>query len=229
VDEVSGGTHSPEFIGPATPASSGPFPKARLRCEVVNVQAILRTALTRRGIRPNGVQHLRFQLHAGNAEKAGMVLAGTDHDLEVEAPSEYQGDLGAPVEQRGSSPPTKSRPGSPVLAAEIRLATMFDYCQRMRSMTQGKGSFTMGIPPLQAGPKSIQESHSSAAAKRGRKLPMAHYGPLRFNVHPARLPVQPAFLSADGNCPGGLNSPESTQCGFRRRIPPPKLPAAGIP
>ena len=46
---------------------------------------------------------------------------------------------------------------SSVLRAEAPLATMFDYANELRSMTQGKCSFTMEFNRYKQVPKSIQE------------------------------------------------------------------------
>jgi len=43
------------------------------------------------------------------------------------------------------------------MRAEVPLASMFDYANELRSMTQGKGSFTMEFNRYKQVPKSIQE------------------------------------------------------------------------
>ena len=47
--------------------------------------------------------------------------------------------------------------GISVINAEVPLANMFDYANELRSMTQGKGGFTMEFGRYKQVPKSIQE------------------------------------------------------------------------
>jgi elongation factor G len=43
------------------------------------------------------------------------------------------------------------------LTAEIPLAEMFDYANELRSMTQGKGTFSMEFSKYSQVPRNIQE------------------------------------------------------------------------
>jgi elongation factor G len=44
-----------------------------------------------------------------------------------------------------------------VLRAEVPLASMFDYANELRSMTQGKGGFTMEFHKYKPVPKNLQD------------------------------------------------------------------------
>ncbi|WP_437187315.1 elongation factor G [Planctomicrobium sp. SH668] len=91
-------------------------------------------------------------------EKAGMVLLEPIMRLEVEAPEEYQGSVtGHLSSKRGLITSTDAREGSCVINAEIPLAAMFDYANELRSMTQGKGGFSMEFGSYKQVPKNIQE------------------------------------------------------------------------
>lgn len=91
-------------------------------------------------------------------EKAGMVLLEPIMRLEVEAPEEYQGSItGHLSSKRGVITQTDTREGTAYINAEIPLAAMFDYANELRSMTQGKGGFSMEFSCYKQVPKNIQE------------------------------------------------------------------------
>jgi len=91
-------------------------------------------------------------------EKSGMVLLEPIMRLEVEAPEEYQGSVtGHLSSKRGLITSTDTREGTAVINAEIPLAAMFDYANELRSMTQGKGGFSMEFGAYKQVPKNIQE------------------------------------------------------------------------
>ena len=47
--------------------------------------------------------------------------------------------------------------GTCIILAEVPLAEMFDYANEIRSMTQGKGSFSMEFKCYRQAPKNVQE------------------------------------------------------------------------
>lgn len=160
VDEVVGGRIPREYIPACDAGFQRALPKGPLcECEVVNVQAILE----------DGTYHdvdsseMAFNICAFNCmretlKRAGMVLLEPIMTLEVEAPSEYQGSISGHLSsKRGMITSSDIQAGVSVLRAEVPLATMFDYANELRSMTQGKGSFTMEFNRYKQVPKSIQE------------------------------------------------------------------------
>ena len=78
--------------------------------------------------------------------------------LEVEVPEEYQGNIcGHLSSKRGLITSTDTNAGMGVINAEVPLAEMFDYANELRSMTQGKGGFTMEFGRYKLVPKNLVE------------------------------------------------------------------------
>lgn len=91
-------------------------------------------------------------------EKAGMVLLEPIMKLEVEVPEEYQGSVtGHLSSKRGVITQAETREKVAYINAEVPLASMFDYANELRSMTQGKGGFSMEFGAYKQVPKNIQE------------------------------------------------------------------------
>ena len=78
--------------------------------------------------------------------------------VEVEIPTEFQGPVtGAISSKRGVILGTESRSGYTVISSEVPLSEMFGYSNDLRSMTQGKGSFSMEFLKYQKLPSRFQE------------------------------------------------------------------------
>ena len=78
--------------------------------------------------------------------------------LEVEVPEEYQGGVcGHLSSKRGLITETATNMGIGIINAEVPLAEMFDYANELRSMTQGKGGFTMEFCRYKLVPRSLVE------------------------------------------------------------------------
>ncbi len=90
--------------------------------------------------------------------KAAPVLLEPIMLVEVEVPTEFQGPVtGAVSSKRGVILGTESRSGYTVISAEVPLSAMFGYSNDLRSMTQGKGGFSMEFLKYQRVPSSLQE------------------------------------------------------------------------
>lgn len=90
--------------------------------------------------------------------KADPVLLEPIMKVEVETPTEFQGPVtGALSSKRGVILGTESRSGFAVILAEVPLAEMFGYSNDLRSMTQGKGTFSMEFLKYQKLPSRFQE------------------------------------------------------------------------
>jgi elongation factor G len=78
--------------------------------------------------------------------------------LDVEVPDEFQGPVtGHLSSKRGIITHTENRDGVAYILAEVPLASMFDYATELRSMTQGKGGFSMEFAKYKQVPRNIQE------------------------------------------------------------------------
>src|SRR3954451_5698095 len=90
--------------------------------------------------------------------KADPVLLEPIMKVDVEVPTEFQGPVtGAISSKRGVILGTESRSGYTVITSEVPLSEMFGYSNDLRSMTQGKGSFSMEFLKYQKLPSRFQE------------------------------------------------------------------------
>jgi elongation factor G len=79
-------------------------------------------------------------------------------DLEVVMPEEYMGSvIGSLSSKRGQIVGMKARGGAQVVSAFVPLSEMFGYATDLRSMTQGRGIFTMQFARYEVVPKSAAE------------------------------------------------------------------------
>ena len=92
-------------------------------------------------------------------ETAGTVLLEPVMRIEVSVPEEHLGDVINDLQQRRAIiTATEIRSGMNVLTAEAPLAGMFGYSAAVRSVSQGRASFTMA--PLKYGPASAETAES---------------------------------------------------------------------
>jgi elongation factor G len=76
----------------------------------------------------------------------------------VECPSEYQGNVLASINQRRGLIVSSTEDGVfTTVEAEVPLAEMFGYATVLRSLTQGKGEFTMEFSRYSKVPESLSE------------------------------------------------------------------------
>lgn len=92
------------------------------------------------------------------SKKADPVLLEPIMDLEVIVPEEYMGDvIGNLSSKRGKILGMKMRGGAQVVSAMVPLSEMFGYATSLRSMTQGRGVFTMQFSQYDVVPKHISD------------------------------------------------------------------------
>ncbi len=78
------------------------------------------------------------------AEKAGPVLLEPVMDIEVVVPEEYIGDIIGDIKsRRGKIEGIADRPDAKVVAAQVPLSEMFGYATKLRSLSQGRGVYSM--------------------------------------------------------------------------------------
>ncbi|MCA8987413.1 MAG: elongation factor G [Planctomycetaceae bacterium] len=159
-NEVTGGRIPKEYI----PSIDAGFQRALVKgplceCEVVGVEAHLQ----------DGSYHdvdssemafkiCGFDCMRENLKKADMGLLEPIMTLDIEAPDEYQGSItGHLSSKRGIVTSSETRNNTCYILAEVPLASMFDYANELRSMTQGKGGFSMEFCRYSRCPRNVQE------------------------------------------------------------------------
>jgi elongation factor G len=91
-------------------------------------------------------------------EKAGPVLLEPIMSVEVETPEEYMGEvIGYLNSRRGKIENMEDRAGSRVVTSKVPLAEMFAYATSLRSMTQGRGTYSMLFSHYEEPPKGISD------------------------------------------------------------------------
>ncbi len=92
------------------------------------------------------------------AEKAGPYLMEPIMDLEVVVPEQYLGDVvGDLNSHRGEIQGISPRSDAQVVQAVIPLSETFGYATRLRSLTQGRGIFSMQFSRYREVPRNITE------------------------------------------------------------------------
>jgi elongation factor G len=169
---VSGGRIPTEYI----PSCDKGFQAARMNgplagSEVVRVKMILE----------DGTSHsvdssdLAFQIASREAFKQAYarakpaILEPIMH-VEVEVPTEQQGGVvGDLTSRRGMIHGTDPRGDVTVIKSDVPLASMFGYATDLRSMTQGRGTFSMQFACYKIAPRDVQEEVIAQARKAGAK------------------------------------------------------------
>ncbi len=91
-------------------------------------------------------------------KKADPVILEPIMSLEVIVPEEYMGDvIGDINSRRGKILGVKHRAKAQVITAEVPLAEMFGYATTLRSLTQGRATFTMQFSRYEEVPANIAE------------------------------------------------------------------------
>ena len=90
-------------------------------------------------------------------KNAKPVLLEPIMKVQVIVPSEYIGDITGDISsKRGKIESIEDRINSKVIESTIPLSEMFGYATKLRSMTQGRGSFTMEFNNYEIAPKNIE-------------------------------------------------------------------------
>ncbi len=101
-------------------------------------------------------------------EKGGAALLEPIMDVEVVVPGEFLGDvLGDLTSRRGKILGMESRSGIQTVGVRVPLARMFGYATDLRSLTQGRASFTMRFSHYEPAPQSVTEKVVEQFKKSG--------------------------------------------------------------
>ena len=99
------------------------------------------------------------------ARRAEPVLLEPIMAVEITTPEEYFGEvIGDLTARRGKVQNTEARGSVQIISAKAPLAEMFAYTTDMRSLTQGRASYTMQFLAYEPAPKSISEEIVAKAA-----------------------------------------------------------------
>jgi elongation factor G len=92
-------------------------------------------------------------------QKAGPVLLEPVFEVEVVTPQEYMGDvIGNLSSRRGQIDHMEDRGNAKVITARVPLSEMFGYATDVRSMSQGRATYTMQFLRYEEVPKNLAES-----------------------------------------------------------------------
>ena len=90
-------------------------------------------------------------------------------DVEVAVPDQYMGAANGSINQRrGRVEGMEDRAGLKLIKATVPLGEMFGYSNAIRTVTQGRGTFTMIFKQYEAVPKSIAEEVIAKRIKEGK-------------------------------------------------------------
>ncbi len=169
VDEIVGGVISREFI----PACDKGFAE-----QVKDGQLIGQPIQKIRVVLNDGATHavdsseMAFKLASMAAlrecyNQAGPVVLEPIMKLEVSVPEEFQGvAIGQINQRRGVIVGTESEAGYVTVTSEVPLQMMFGYSTDIRSVTQGKGEFTMEFLKYAQVPRNVQDDMVKEYQKR---------------------------------------------------------------
>jgi len=97
--------------------------------------------------------------------KANPVILEPVMKVEVEVPEDNMGDVIGDLQgrRRGIVQGMEARSGLQVIRMHVPLAEMFGYATELRSMTQGRGTFSMEFSHYAEVPKNVAEGIISKA------------------------------------------------------------------
>ncbi len=177
VDSISQGRIPTQYIQPVNKGFQRALVKGPLcECEVVRVGVEITDGSyhdvdsSEKAFETCGWQTMRDALR-----EAKVALLEPIMKLEIEAPEEYQGPItGHLSSKRGIINNSETREAVCIIEAEVPLASMFDYANELRSMTQGKGGFSMEFSAYKQVPSNVQEEVVERRRKdKERRLAMA--------------------------------------------------------
>jgi elongation factor G len=98
-------------------------------------------------------------------KKAHPVLMEPVMAVEVVTPDDYMGEvIGDITSRRGRVQHMEARSNAQVIACKVPLSEMFGYATDLRSLTQGRATYTMQFAAYEQAPKSVSEEIVAKAA-----------------------------------------------------------------
>lgn len=100
------------------------------------------------------------------ARRADPVILEPIMHVEVETPEEYAGNImGDLSSRRGMVQGMEEQYGSQIIRADVPLAEMFGYATTLRSMSQGRATYTMEFHHFAEAPRNVADEIISKRAK----------------------------------------------------------------
>ena len=92
------------------------------------------------------------------AKRSKPVLLEPQMRVEVVVPEEFMGSVTGDLHsRRGRVEATENRLGSTIIQCKIPLSEMFGYSTDLRSMTQGRATYSMHFSHYEEAPKAVSE------------------------------------------------------------------------
>ncbi|MAG11679.1 MAG: elongation factor G [Parcubacteria group bacterium] len=168
IDKIKGGVIPKEYIPAVEKGISGALDRGILAgYPVIDVQATL----------VDGSYHdvdsseVAFKIAASQAmqaaaKQAGLVLLEPVMKVEVLTPEQFMGDvIGNLNSKRGTVDEMLERKGVRVVRANVPLSEMFGYATELRSMTQGRASYSMEFGSYEQAPQNVAAAVMEGKAK----------------------------------------------------------------
>ena len=158
VDEIKGGVVPKEFIKPASKGVEEAMAKGVVAgYPMVDMKATMYDG----SFHDVDSSEMAFKI-AGSmalqsaARKASPVLLEPIMKLEITIPQEFFGDvIGDVSSRRGRIEESEDQMESKIINAKVPLAEMFGYATNLRSLTQGRGTFTMEFDHYEEVPNNV--------------------------------------------------------------------------
>jgi elongation factor G len=168
VDEIKGGVIPKEYINPARKGIEEAMEKGVVAgYPMVDLKATLYDG----SFHEVDSSEMAFKI-AGSmalqaaAKKANPVLLEPIMKLEVTVPQEFFGDaIGDISSRRGKIEDTQDQMESKIINVKVPLSEMFGYATNLRSLTQGRGTFTMEFDHYEDVPANVAQEIISGKRK----------------------------------------------------------------
>ncbi len=161
VNEIKGGSIPQEFIAPVEKG----FREAADRGIIAGYKSVdLRVTLYDGSYHEVDSSEAAFKVASSMAfqtaaKLASPVILEPIMKVQVIVPTEYMGDITGDINsKRGRIEGMGDRPLVKVIDAQVPLSEMFGYATKLRSMTQGRGSFTMEFFAFEEAPQNIAKA-----------------------------------------------------------------------
>lgn len=172
IDEIKGGAIPTEYI----PSCDKGFQSALKKGSQIGFPVIgVKVCINDGAWHPVDSSDMAFQTAAIGAfreafEKAKPCILEPIMKVEVEGPSEFQGNIFGSINQRRGIIVSSTEDNNQCqVIAEVPLSEMFGYSTVLRSLTQGKAEFTMEVAKYGRVPTSVSDELKKAYQEKRKK------------------------------------------------------------